>query len=210
MSGAASDPTARTLLWRSRAWITLILFVPTTVATVFSAPAFNLPGSVEACCVILGWLLFCAGAAFRWWAALYIGGRKDNQVVCQGPYSVVRHPLYLGTFLMTMSIAAFLQSLTMFVAVLLAALVYLGITLAREERRMIEIHGDAYRDYIKRVPSLWPNWANYYSPPVLEVRLTGMAAELRRTVRWMWIPILSLLLLRLRTEEWWPRWVSMW
>ncbi len=38
-------------------------------------------------------MLFLAGAAFRFWATLYLGGRKDAVVVDTGPYSLCRHPL---------------------------------------------------------------------------------------------------------------------
>lgn len=210
MFGVISEPTARTLLWRSRAWITLLLFVPATATAIFSPPTLDVPHTVELGCMVFGWLLFCAGASFRWWGAIYIGGRKDNQVVSHGPYSVVRHPLYFGTFLITLSMAVFLQSITMIVAVVLATFVYLGITLPREERRLVEIHGDAYRNYMKRVPRFWPNWSLYYAPAVMELRLTGLAAEIRRAVRWVWIPFISLLLVRLRAEDWWPHWVSLW
>ncbi len=117
---------------------------------------------------------------------------------------------FLDRFLITLSMAVFLQSITMMVAVVLASFVYLGITLPREERRLVEIHGDGYRNYMKRVPRFWPNWSLYYAPPVLELRLTGLAAEIRRAVRWIWIPFISLLIVRLRAEDWWPHWVSLW
>ena len=63
----------------------------------------------------LAWMLFIAGAALRFWSTLYIGGRKlggrkQNGVVTEGPYSLCRNPLYLGTFLLGLSAACFLQS----------------------------------------------------------------------------------------------------
>ncbi len=119
MSSVFSQPFAgRTFLWRSRAWISLAVVTPAAVLTVFSAPRGELHGSAELACGVLGWLMFTTGAIFRWWASLYISGRKDAQVVCDGPYSLVRHPLYLGTCLMGLSVAVFLQSLVFLVALL--------------------------------------------------------------------------------------------
>lgn len=59
---------------------------------------------------LAGWLLFLAGAFYRWWATLYIGGRKSKSLVCDGPYSTCRHALYFGTFLMVLAIAVFAES----------------------------------------------------------------------------------------------------
>ncbi len=204
------EPATRTFLWRSRAWIALLVLIPATAVAIFAAPRTDLSRSEELGWMVAGWLLFCLGAAFRWWGAIYISGRKDNRVVSHGPYSIVRHPLYFGTFLITLSAACFLASWLMVLAVAVAALVYLGVTLSREERRLLEIHGEAYRRYMQRVPRFWPNWGLYYSPRTLEVRLTGLSAELRRSARWMWVPFLALLIARLRVESWWPTWGSPW
>src|SRR5947207_2150332 len=46
-----------------------------------------------------GWALAVAGIALRLWATLCIGGRKTHQLVDEGPYSLCRNPLYVGTFM---------------------------------------------------------------------------------------------------------------
>lgn len=205
----APQPAVRTFLWRSRAWIALTVLLPTAALAIFATPTER-SRTEELGWMVGGWLLFCGGAAFRWWGALYISGRKDNRVVSHGPYSVIRHPLYFGTFLITLSAALFLASWLMVLAVAVAATVYLGITLTREESRLLQIHGEAYRSYMQRVPRFWPNWGLYYSPRKLEIRLTGLGAELRRAARWIWVPFLALLIARLRMESWWPTWGAPW
>lgn len=48
--------------------------------------------------------MFClAGLGFRFWATLYVGGRKGSSVISEGPYSVCRNPLYLASFLLVIA-----------------------------------------------------------------------------------------------------------
>ena len=42
-----------------------------------------------------GIFLVIAAVLGRFWAILYIGGRKNQMIMLDGPYSICRHPLYL-------------------------------------------------------------------------------------------------------------------
>src|SRR5438270_10696869 len=50
---------------------------------------------------------FMVGAGFRWWATLYIGGRKLDTVVRQGPYSIDRKSTRLNSSHSQISYAVF-------------------------------------------------------------------------------------------------------
>lgn len=199
----------RTFLWRSRNWISLIVLAPVIVVTLFSSPAWPLGFWGEFACEAAGWALFLAGAIFRWWGTLYISGRKDQQIISQGPYAMVRHPLYFGTFLLGLSFAAFLQSVSLLVGLLFAAIVYLGITLPREEKRLVEIYGEAYRKYQERTPRFIPNFSAYSSPETISVNLSGMRAELYRMLRWCTLPLVAHWIAQARLEAWWPHWMTL-
>ncbi|WP_197453870.1 methyltransferase family protein [Caulifigura coniformis] len=153
---------------------------------------------------VAGWVCFAAGALFRWWATLYIGGRKHRQLATEGPYSICRNPLYLGTFLLTLSIAFFVQSVTFAIGVLLALPIYLLITVPYEEAKLQGIFGEDFVRYRSSVPVFIPRPGLLSSPPMLSVSLDGLKGELRMCLRWIWIPILAEGVALLRTREWWP------
>lgn len=189
---------------RSRAWMSVAIIAPFTVAAALSAPRISQNSALDLALGVAGWLCFSAGALFRWWATLYIGGRKHQELVVDGPYSICRNPLYLGSFLLAFSIAFFLHSVTFAIGLLIALPIYLGITVPWEEAKLQDIYGDAFASYRERVPKFIPRFALFESPSTVCVKLTGLVRELRSSARWIWIPLLAEAVAHLRTEAWWP------
>ncbi len=158
---------------------------------------------------LVGWCLFLIGAGFRWWATLYIGGRKLDTVVAEGPYSICRNPLYVGTFLMGLAIAFFLQSLTFAAGFALAAVFYLGVTIPAEEVLLRDKFGQLFVDYCARVPRYWPRFRLLHTPDNVAVSTRGLRSEALRMARWLWLPVLCEGVAQLRTETWWPHFLHL-
>lgn len=206
---ASPHRTWTTRLARSRGWVAILLLVPAGVVG-GASPLHCPPGTWGFFLFqLFGWLLFLAGAVFRWWSILYVGGKKLQTLVVEGPYSITRNPIYLGTCLLTLSAAVFSQSLLFFVAILAVAVAYVRFTVQDEERLLLALHQDRFREYCARVPRLLPNFRLLHSPRAVDVQVTGLKAEFRRTCRWVWIPLLCLILSQLRSESWWPTWFQM-
>jgi protein-S-isoprenylcysteine O-methyltransferase Ste14 len=189
-------------LSRSRAWISILMLVPAGILA-----AFSLPYLPENGCVLLGlegvgWGLFLMGAFSRWWATCT--SAAENKLICEGPYSITRNPLYFGTFLMTLSIAVMIQSLIFAVAVLASTVLYLAVTVPREERRLSWKNEEAFAAYRNRVPMFLPRISLYQSPREILVRTDGLRAELIRSLRWVWVPFLCHVFVHLRMQSWWP------
>ncbi len=191
-------------LARSRAWVSLLILLPIGIAVLLNKLPFQLESTAEILCTFVGYLLFGAGFAWRWWATLYIGGIKDTHLVQQGPYSMCRNPLYFGTFLLTLSIAFVMQSLTLGIAMILVSIYYLGVTVANEEARLEAWLGQEYRDYKARVPRFFPRFSLYHTDPVLTVTLCGLRAEALRTPQYACIPLLCHAIMHMRDNSWWP------
>jgi protein-S-isoprenylcysteine O-methyltransferase Ste14 len=199
-------PAIRVQTWaaRSRSWIAIVLLVPIGVAVVFSAPRAMEGSWGDFWFDIAGWLFFLAGAILRWWSTLYIGGRKTTALVTEGPYSLCRNPIYLGTFLMCLSVAAYLESFSFAVGLLLVSWFYLSTTVPVEERRLQKFYGEAFTKYCQEVPRFLPRLTGFRSSSTIEVQMSGLISEGLRTIRWMWLPLICVLVEQLRSQSNWP------
>jgi protein-S-isoprenylcysteine O-methyltransferase Ste14 len=86
---------------------------------------------------------------------LFLIGREYTQLKfgTPGPYRHVRHPLYLGWLF------AFWATPTMTVAHLffaLATTLYILMAIQFEEKDLVDLHGEEYKRYQKRVPMILP------------------------------------------------------
>lgn len=194
----------RNYLARSRAWLAILVLAPVCCAALFTKPYFEFDGLVEYGIEFVAWMLFVSGACFRWWATLFIGGRKHHELITLGPYSVCRNPLYLGTMLMTLSIAVFLQSITLFITMLLVGVAYILMTVPVEEQRLASIYGVEFASYCQRVPRIVPRFSLHTAPKEISVQLSGMRSEFIRMLRWGCIPLLWYLIEHLRVLPYWP------
>jgi protein-S-isoprenylcysteine O-methyltransferase Ste14 len=126
-----------------------------------------------------GAALIAAGIVGRLWSIVHIGGRKSLEVVQTGPYSVTRNPLYVSSTVAAAGIGAQAGSVT---AALLAGLLCAAafqFVIRFEENYLVCELGEAYRDYMRRVPRFWPSPSLYRDPDTLCVD----PRILRRTLR---------------------------
>jgi len=101
-----------------------------------------------------GIALVVAGLALRSWAAGVIDKRKA--LATAGPYALVRHPLYLGSFLIALGLVEIMEDrLALAVAALLTLALYVP-TIRREERFLAERFGEAWRAYAASTPAFVP------------------------------------------------------
>jgi protein-S-isoprenylcysteine O-methyltransferase Ste14 len=113
--------------------------------------------------VYLGWLLMCAGLvinlfaayAFRTYGGVPEGERMVNttRLVDQGIYAVVRHPQYLGFIWITLGIVPLSQHWLSVICGVVGCLLFI-VDIRKEERNNVERFGEAYREYMERVPGL--------------------------------------------------------
>jgi protein-S-isoprenylcysteine O-methyltransferase Ste14 len=109
-------------------------------------------------------VVMVAGLAFTWWGRIRLGRlwssaitrKEGHHIIDDGPYALVRHPIYTGLIVALLATAAAEAVAT---AVIGAALIIFGIWLkATTEERflMAEFDAAAYAAYRRRVPMLVP------------------------------------------------------
>lgn len=105
---------------------------------------------------IPGALLLAAGVGLRLWALGCIGANKKRLVVCWGAYRSVRHPLYLGSFLIVLGFCLMAGSWS---ATACAAAMFLVLYLPvirAEERLLAYQFGEEWQSYCRRSRAFIP------------------------------------------------------
>jgi protein-S-isoprenylcysteine O-methyltransferase Ste14 len=179
------------------------------VAAVFGTPWLKQGGGPDLLLEAAGWLLFLCGAILRMWAILHIGGRKNRVILDRGPYALMRHPLYVGSFLIALSMALFLDSLVLLAAALLTALAYQLYVIPREEGRLVDKFGIPYLSYCRSTHRYLPvprGGTAARGTRMLEVDLGALGTECTRAIWWAALPLIAALVTWLRVQPWWPHW----
>jgi protein-S-isoprenylcysteine O-methyltransferase Ste14 len=83
--------------------------------------------------------------------------KHDHELIANGPYAIVRHPIYTGLLIAFIGSAMALGEWRGVLAVLVAWWA-LWRKLRLEERWMAECFGQQYEAYCQRVPALVPFW----------------------------------------------------
>lgn len=191
---------------RARAWIAIVIIAPFALIAGLSTPMVHEHTPGDFALDAMGWMCFVAGGSLRWWATLYLGGRKGRELAIEGPYSLTRNPLYLGTFLMTLSIAFYIHSVVFFVGLIFATPIYMQVTVPWEEQTLRKTFGERFERYRQRTPVFFPSFRSFHASSTVEVDLHGVYSEFRRMLQWIWIPFLAQAFSEFRAEGWWSNW----
>jgi protein-S-isoprenylcysteine O-methyltransferase Ste14 len=93
-----------------------------------------------------------------------------------GLYSLMRHPLYVGNFLIFIGLVSSLNSAMFILAAAVAFLLYYERIVSFEEQFLEEMHGGHYRDWAARTPAFIPRLETWSAPTL---RFSWRSALLR-------------------------------
>jgi protein-S-isoprenylcysteine O-methyltransferase Ste14 len=135
-------------LWTAPPWLQWSLHVIQLAGLAFGALAFEYLDGAEFMGFRQVWRYLS-----RREVAGNIEGLTQKELVTNGVYRIVRHPMYLaGIVIFTFNPHITVNSLTITVL----ADLYFIFGLFIEERRFLRIFGDQYREYMRHVPRLVP------------------------------------------------------
>jgi len=118
------------------------------ISTVFLYNSANLAELVYA-----GWVILAFGFIFLLWSSKSRKKECEEALVESGMYAFVRHPEFLGHILIIFALVVISQHWINFIVGTIL-IVLLCIAMIEEEKRNIEKFGNAYKDYMKRVPRI--------------------------------------------------------
>ncbi|GEM_PF-85469 len=109
--------------------------------------------------LLIGSLIALVGLAMRAWAAGYI--RKDEQLITWGPYAYVRHPLYVGSFLLGLGVTVAAGEVILVVSFVILFVLLFSSAMVRESSHLRELFPGEYPQYERAVPAVLPRLTPY-------------------------------------------------
>jgi protein-S-isoprenylcysteine O-methyltransferase Ste14 len=195
-------------LFRRRGWLPALL-VPALIGAmwqfVYPAGSEWLDDLWELSCFGVS----CIGLAIRAYAIGHAapgtsGGNTKIQKAAalntDGAYSVVRHPLYLGNFFMSLGVILLARSLPLVAIYALAFALYYERIAAAEERFLDGEMGEKFRSWAAKTPAFLPNF-RLWRPP-------SQPFSLKRVLRREYTGVYLLILLFVGLEVWGDFWVE--
>ena len=128
-----------------------------------------------------GYIFLLIGIGIRIWSTLYIGQRKSRELITDGPFSICRNPLYIGTLLVFTGVSLCFENLVLLAAGLIVLIPIHISVIFSEEKHLTKLFGQQYLEYKKRVPRFSLSFRNFHSRANIEVpvrsiyRATGEA-----------------------------------
>ena len=135
---------------------------------------------------LVGYGLIVLATLGRIWATVYIGGRKDEELCQDGPYSISRNPLYVFSLLGAVGIILAAQKPAI-LAIILPFFVYYYFVIRGEEARLLDFFGQEYADYSKRVGRILPTFKTYTSQESFTVYPKVLFRSMVHASIFMWI-----------------------
>lgn len=191
-----SGSTPRIRLTQTLYLLVLVLVVASDGHGIRGGPALlaQSAGFVLVVCAVLG----------RLWITLFIAGRKDEQLVREGPFALCRHPLYLGSIIGALGIGLTTLSLALTIALPLTVGAIVFAAARREDAALLAAHGDSWRQYRDSVPAFWPAWSHWQMPDSIAVPLRIYRKAFLDAASFLGLWLLVLLLGGLRASGAWP------
>jgi protein-S-isoprenylcysteine O-methyltransferase Ste14 len=138
-----NHPGLRAVLVRSR-----VVLVPA------AAVAVLLCMTRDRCWLWAGLAVSLFGEALQLWC--FAALNKNADLVCQGPYALVRNPMYLGRFFIVLGMTMLLGRWWVLPVFAFLYYLYMVNRVCREEERLRGLFGAAYAQYCTVVPRFLP------------------------------------------------------
>ncbi len=151
-----------------------------------------------------GFVLVALSVLWRLWTTLFIAGRKDEELVRDGPFALCRHPLYLGSIVGSAGIGLTTLSLTLTIVLPLVVGVIVLLAARREDALLLAAHGNAWREYAESVPAFRPGGQARRTPETVTVPVRIYRKAFLDAASFLGLWLLVLLIESLRAGGAWP------
>jgi protein-S-isoprenylcysteine O-methyltransferase Ste14 len=188
----------------SRVVVSRIFGLIIVLLLVFTTHSFSRESFADIFSEMSGLFLLSICSLGRLWALMYISGNKKLELVTEGPYSMVRHPLYFFSFIGAVGIGLASENLLVLAMIIIFYLFYYPFTILAEERKLTVKFGESYVEYMKQTPRFLPRLSLYKEPLVYQVKAKSFVKNFANGMWFVWIFMLMHLIEMLHESGYLP------
>lgn len=166
--------------------VSLVVILLCAVILFTTPPSWRGNASIGLLMDMSGLALVVLAAFGRIWSSLYISGYKEDRVVVEGPYAIVRNPLYVCSFVGAIGLGLASRHLAVLGLVVLAFLLYYPVVVLAEERNLQRKFGQDYEAYRQRVPRFCPKRFPLVEPDAYPLRPRHVRRSLQEILWFFW------------------------
>jgi len=176
---------AKLRVYVSRLFAIVILFL-----AVFTGHSFSQESLADILFEMTGLFLLTICSMGRLWALMYISGNKSQEIITDGPYSIVRHPLYFFSLIGAVGIGLVSENLLILALIIIFYVVYYPFTILAEEKKLEARFGKAYLEYQRKTPRFLPRPSLYRGPLLYTIKANAFVKNFVNGMWFIWIFIL--------------------
>jgi len=150
----------------------------------------------------LGFMLIVIAAFGRIWSSLYISGYKEDRIVAEGPYALVRNPLYVCSFIGALGMGLATKHLLVLAIIVCAFFLYYPLVVQAEERNLHRKFGQDYEEYKNQVPRSFPCRFELVEPDIYPVRPRHVRRSMQESIWFFWFYLLLHLVTGYQHDGW--------
>ncbi len=162
-------------------WVIMAVLVPAW----FYLPVTS-NGTLALAADALGFLAVSLAVIGRLWCALYIAGRKNFELCQDGPYSLVRNPLYVFSYVGAIGVVLASHRWGLLPLVSCAYVLYYHVVIKAEEARLANLFPGAYPAYCQEVPRGIPRLRGFRTRTQISLDPRAVTRAMREVI---WFPI---------------------
>ncbi|AZO57356.1 MAG: isoprenylcysteine carboxylmethyltransferase family protein [Mesorhizobium sp.] len=157
MTYASLKPVSKAFVQRKRLIFIRVAAALAVLLLFLTKPALSEGSDGHETLELVGFCLVLICVAGRLWSILYVGGKKNEELVSTGPFSMSQNPLYFFSTVGAVGIGLLYGSLVAAGALGVASFLIFRVTARKEAEYLLGKFGAAYTAYIKATPRFWPN-----------------------------------------------------
>ena len=127
------------------------------ILLLFSRPALAEGSNGHEVVETIGFAMVLICFLGRLWSILFVGGRKNDELIVSGPFSMTRNPLYFFSTVGAVGIGLMFGSALAAAMLGLASYAVFRFTAGKEAEYLAGKFGAVYTAYAERTPRFWPN-----------------------------------------------------